>query len=466
MTVTALVICAADEHGDFEDPLVPRRRFAAADARATAALASDVTLLIGQEATLQRVRKALKRFAAKGPDEGPTLVYYVGYGRGGQLVCHDSPAAADLTRKALPGSAGGPSAAADGECLPLDELEDALAAHAGPTLLLLDAGAEADDTPPLDTSGLTAAWMAAAAPGEESHESLLLKRGVWSHHVLEELSRPGADAKEAARAVSQAVPRTLRTESSTVKKQSPAAGGPLAAWSLGGTAAAESSAAAPSGQGGVEGLTLTSARRVRVKELSGFRKGWTVPDAKTDYWDSKAAGWTESELEDDLSATFAALKDAFRFKRRDLDKRGPDGGHGTLVTPGFDYNVWSELDADDPARVLFRREVTKISDPALVLSDAFETVFGSSFEAVSVRSSSMIDVESVIDRIEDREDDSVRLDYDADCTYCEVSFEGRTAVARVTADGLTIRDPEAPGVRALLESAAEVRRDLADALGA
>ena len=471
MPVTALVICAADEHGDFEDPEIPRRRFAAADARAAAALAGSSTVLVGEEATRDRVRKAVKRAAAQLTADDTLLLYYVGHGGPG-LVCHDSPAAADLEgRKALPGPKGKAGTAGDDGLLPVEDLVGPLVGAAGTSLVLVDAGAQREDGAGVDRAALeaacktskAAAWMVSASPGELSHESLLQKRGVWSLHVLEQLGKGGVTAADVAKAVAEAVPRTLRTESSTVKLQTPAAGGPLKKVTLGGAASAGGGAAGGPDRG-VVGLTLTAAKRVRVKELSGFKKGWTVPDQKNDYWDSKAANWAEAEIEADLADVFARLKDAFKFKRRDLDKRGPDGGYGTLVTPGFDYNAWAELDADEPSKMVLRREVTKISDPALVLSDAFERVFSTTFDAVRVAAAEMIDVEGVIDRIEDREDDSVSLDYDADCTYCHVAFAGRTASARVTADGLAINDPEAGGVQGLLKAAAEVRANLHDAL--
>ena len=470
MTIHVLAVSAADEAGDFADLSVPRKRFSAADARAAAEFGT-AELLIGEDATRDNVLRAVDRVQAQTRGEDTVLVYFAGHGRGG-LVCHDTPAAADLANvKALPGPGGEAGPGDDGTLAVAHMLDPLLLSHAGPLLLLLDAGDESEGGRGLDLDALAAiegqgpvAWLAASGPGQLSHESILLKRGVWSKHVLDALASGGVTAEAAAKRAADEVPRTLRTESDAVKHQTPRSGGPLAEITLSGAAAQAAPDADEPPARRLEGLTLTTQKRVRVKELSGFKKGWTVPDAASDYWQQKAADWAKGELEADLDETFAALKSAFRFKRKDLDKRGPDGGFGTLVCPGFDYNVSSELDADDPARMVLRREVAKISDPSLVVSDAFEEVFAGRFEAVRVRVEGGVDVEAVIDAVEDRDDESITLDYDPECTYCRVRFEGRSATALITPDDMTVTDPDAGTVRGLLESAADVRRTLAGAL--
>jgi hypothetical protein len=182
-------------------------------------------------------------------------------------------------------------------------------------------------------------------------------------------------------------------------------------------------------------IVFRGETRGKVKELAGFQKSFKVPEAAT----PSAQKWTYRMAADDLRAeveeTFNALREHLGFKRKDLESTVGSDGFGFIRTPSFDFSVSVSLDPDDPSGVIWRREVSQVSDPDVLRAGGFRHVFGGALDTLQFDFEKPIDVEDLVDRIEDDPPPGVKVRVASDASACDVTvqgFAGRIRVGRAS----------------------------------
>ena len=91
------------------------------------------------------------------------------------------------------------------------------------------------------------------------------------------------------------------------------------------------------------------------------------------------------------------------------------------------------MNPDDPAEVLWRREVGQLHDPGFVRGEGFAAVFGGLFDKLVFEFSSPVDVAEFVDRVEDAPPEGAKVSVGSDADECEVTlagFAGKVTVAR------------------------------------
>ena len=185
-------------------------------------------------------------------------------------------------------------------------------------------------------------------------------------------------------------------------------------------------------------IRLLSERKVGVKTLSGYRKHIRQPDKGSTLSDEFLADLAEGDLNEDLDNAFAKLRSEFGLKRKQLAATDPIGNFGEVSTPGFTYEVSVSTIEGESTNILWRRAISKISEADSVTSSAFENTFGKQFNILELALREPIDVEDVIDQVEDCDDDSVRVDYEKDASWCRIDFRGRKESIHVEADRIRV----------------------------
>lgn len=170
-----------------------------------------------------------------------------------------------------------------------------------------------------------------------------------------------------------------------------------------------------------------------VKSLGGYKKHLRLNNKET-ISDKFLAELASSDLNDELDTAFAKLKSGFGFKRKELTATDPLENCGEVATPGFTYEVSVSTIEDEPANVLWRKAISRISDAETVTSPEFEKTFGNQFNILELALSEPVDVESVIDEVEDCDDPSVKVDYEKDASWCRIEFRGRKESIHVEAE--------------------------------
>ena len=233
------------------------------------------------------------------------------------------------------------------------------------------------------------------------------------------------------------LPRVIRKTISSPKTQTPGLFGPPDAV----LATVKASAKKPSPQ-----LNLKQLRRIvfrgesrgKFKDLSGFQKSFKLPEAAT----PSAQKWTYRLAADDLKAeveeTYNALREHLGFKRKDLESTIGVEGIGFMRTPSFDFSVSVSLDPDDPSSVIWRREVSQVSDADLLRSQGFRDVFGGRLETLQFDFEKPIDVEELVDRIEDDLPAGVKVRVASDGSSCDVTVAGFAGKVHVERSSLRV----------------------------
>ena len=190
----------------------------------------------------------------------------------------------------------------------------------------------------------------------------------------------------------------------------------------------------------------------QLKSLSGWNKSHRIPDQANNKAQDFVASISTGELKQDLDSVYASLKQAFGFKRRDLDVAEPADGTGTIITPHFTYSISVSLNPADTSEVLWTKTVDNIKAPAEVVSEAFAQVFDNVFHTLQFSLPSSVDIEDFIDALEAADIGNLELTHDRDATYCEFRFDDTPGAVRVTADTLSIVQKHPAKIGTLLHS--------------
>ena len=174
----------------------------------------------------------------------------------------------------------------------------------------------------------------------------------------------------------------------------------------------------------VESLALIGKRSSSVKSLSGFKKGHSIPDRVNTSSQIFIAKLAEEELSADLNDVFKRMRSEFQFKRTQMTVFDSKDGTGSIATPWFSYSISIEHDPSDPSSAVWRRAVEKICNSDAVFSEAFSEVFPNVFDTLELRTFSKVDIESLVDSLEELDDDRLELEYDHGLTECHVTIEG------------------------------------------
>ncbi|MBX9627572.1 MAG: hypothetical protein K2X82_27475 [Gemmataceae bacterium] len=312
---------------------------------------------------------------------------------------------------------------------------------------LAPSGLDEDELAKLFDDSPACTALLAAAPGERSFESAQLRHGVWRSHLLEAFTgktRSGVKPDGTLTAaglhafLADAVPRTLRRVYETPQEQTPLLFGE------GHAGAVVADLAGLIGPGG-DLLDPTRMRRVvfraesrgRVKDLAGFHKTHSVPDRANEWARKYVNRVAQPDIKADLDNVFDAVREQFGYKRKDLDVSAERDGLGFVRTPDFEYTLTVHVDPDDPAEVIWRREVGRLSDPGFVRSEGFAAIFGTLFDKLVFEFAVPVDVAEFVDRIEEDPPEGVKVSVASGAEAAAVKlagFGGRITVTRTAVE--------------------------------
>jgi hypothetical protein len=423
-------------------------------------------VLIGAQATKANIETELGNVIRLLSPDDSFFLYYVGHGvvQHGQnyLSCHDTKVS-DLI----------------GSSISLSSLFERLASLGTcKTVLFIDAGqSESHSASELKQAEIQSAeeqWsqvcgnnsicLVSCKPGEASWPDSLSMHSAWAAHVIAAFNGtiPAAckhgsqlTATSLQNYLRQALPRSLRKAYADKKVQTPVMYGTVSdEFSLADLSCLpkqrESSERPQTEQ--ILRVALIGEHCRHVKTLSGFKKTHRVPDEVNHQSETFVAAISADEIDRDLDQVFAALRKEFRFKRADMDISKPDDGTGTIITPYFNYSITASLNPDDPAEVIWHRQVSELKEADQVLSVSFAKVFSEVFDTLEFSPATIIDLEELIDRIEALDDDLIGLEYDKDVTWCELTIQGIEGVIAITPRTVSIVHPQPTAAKSLLKS--------------
>ena len=297
-----------------------------------------------------------------------------------------------------------------------------------------------------DSSAIVA--LLAAEPGQRSFESGSLRHGIWRHHLIEMfegksrsgLKKDGTLTAAALHAyLAEAVPRTLRRSYETSEEQSPLLLGEENA----DVVVAELGDVLGGGDlldpARMKRIVLQSETTGKVKDLAGYRKSHSLPDRANEWARKYVARVAAPDIKADLDNTFDRIRDEFGYKRKHLDVAAERDGMGYIRAPEFEYTVSVHVNADDPAEVIWRREIGRLTAPEFVRSKEFRAVFGGMFDRLVFEFAQPVDVADFVDQIEDNPPEGVKVSVASDANEAQVALAGFAGKVTVTPESVVIQ---------------------------
>jgi hypothetical protein len=187
-----------------------------------------------------------------------------------------------------------------------------------------------------------------------------------------------------------------------------------------------------------------------VKRLRGFIKGHTIPGRPTPSANKFVARIAVDEIQADIERVYQALREAYRFRRNQLEASSADG-MGAIHTPLFDYTVGVAVDPVRAGTALWRREITSLDDPLAVRRPEFKAVFGTQFQSLVFGFESEIAVAKLIDHFEAENRPGVSVLCGSDASWCDIILKGFRGAIHINAKCLTISGRHEPSAASLLD---------------
>jgi hypothetical protein len=160
----------------------------------------------------------------------------------------------------------------------------------------------------------------------------------------------------------------------------------------------------------------------------------------------------DESLRDQLEVYFAAIRDKFGLKRKEMEV-SVESGLATLRTPHFELSLRSERIADDNSEIDWRHQVTFLDNLNVMETEAFQSVFGEAFDTLLIELATKLSVSDLVDHLEEINLPGLSLDYDSRCLWCEIQIQGFTDIIRVESDVIKITRLSVSTFRSLTEIA-------------
>ncbi len=469
---------------NYSDPSLGPVKYAETDAQSFAAVLEqhgftpvNRTLLLGEQATKTSIESALRITLKRLAPEDTLALFYAGHGFANQdgagfLTSFDThvndPEYTSVSLRWLAEQLQGSKCPRmmlflDASCGALTGTKDWPEVYTGLELAELQRFLE---------SAPESVGFASCAANESSHVNVELKHRIWTWQLTQAFAGKISAALEGTRLTAAGLQRALeKGVATTLRKIDPR--GVQTPILLGSASSnllladldevfAQREAAHDPHAAQVKDSVLLAERIMRVSNLSGFKKGYSIPSRHGSAAQAFINTLSAADIETDVENVRSRLKREFRFKRLEVTVDNDGDGGANVATPYFNYNVSVLQDPADPSQVVWRRSVDAITDPGKVLSRAFEAVFTDAFDTVELTLRDGIDLEQLVDAIESRDSNEITVQYDDDeaIRVCTISIKGHNLLIKVTKNTFSIVLPSAKGPKILLQFLMDVQRAL------
>lgn len=420
--------------------------FAEADARELSTALGELgfesknqQILIDAEATKARIDSRLRRAVEQLCKDDELVIYYAGHGfsdaNRNYLTCHDSEVS-DIVRTSIS----------------LQDIFDFVrssesrrimifldSCHSGPVVREEDRGLVHEMTEnqlrQFFKDSEYYVCFSSCKTSEKSYPSGDFGHGIWTYHLLEALRGKASEAIErdgliTSRSLQNYLATQVRLSLRKIRTdwltQTPVLYGSMTKEFVVADVNRVVDARRATVTAGIKTLkrvAFCSERRLRVKSLSGFKKGHWEPGEINDYSIRFLNSISTEEIEGEVEEARTALRKKLNYSRKQLDIN-IDVGAATIFTPDFSLEITLTLDESNPSQAILRWEIVNITNPKLIFSEAFNRTFEHLFSIIEFEYSQAFDISDMIDRLEEAEDTKIDLDYPKDNSYCQVDIEG------------------------------------------
>lgn len=207
-----------------------------------------------------------------------------------------------------------------------------------------------------------------------------------------------------------------------------------------------------------ENAVILTTEEDWVKNLPGFKSNHKPPKEISSYHDTWIKSISHQLIEEELNVIAQELKSKLKYKRKDIEEPLIEDGSGQLSTVDFDYVININQSQESADTYVITRSIENFKNSDILNNPEFNELFKNTFDELQLCANKKIDVESIIDKIEDIDDEeSINVKYErtdtSNCTIRIKDFEGKIFV---TVDTFTIQSFKKQSPQNLINSCKEV----------
>jgi len=214
-------------------------------------------------------------------------------------------------------------------------------------------------------------------------------------------------------------------------------------------------------------ITLYSKKDSYLRNLPGFIKGrHTVPKEFSSYHNTWIKNLATEIIDHEISEILEELRGRLKFKRTDFLNKNIHDGVGYLETKYFDYRIEIEQSCEDPGSITISRFLENYIHNKIIENVEFNLIFKNKFEIIKIPVSTPLDMEALIDRVEEYNDEKVLVNYDPfNLTNCSINMLDHKVVLLCSPDSIEIIKKDVPTPDGLMKILSIVNRFFADKSG-
>ena len=190
-----------------------------------------------------------------------------------------------------------------------------------------------------------------------------------------------------------------------------------------------------------EKITLLTEEEGSVTTLPGFIRGrHKSPSEISDYHEKWIKSIAQDLLEEEINEIGEEIRRKLRLKRKQILNTTVEEGIGEIVTTEFDYSVVISQSEDDPGVYILTRSLENFKNSQILNSENFNDVFNELFDEIEFNTKQKIDIEELIDKIEDIDDeDVISVLYDlSDTSKCTITIPQISQKLVVTTNSVSV----------------------------
>jgi len=185
-----------------------------------------------------------------------------------------------------------------------------------------------------------------------------------------------------------------------------------------------------------ERATILTTQSDWVSNLPGFNKaaGNKPPKSIDSYHENWIKLISQKLIEEELNEIGDHLKSKLKYKRKDVPTPVVENGWGELSTPDFDYVIQITQSKERADYYILTRSIENFSNSEILTNPEFNEVFKNKFDQIEFTLSEELNVEEVIDKIEEIDnEDLISVYYErTDPSKCTVSLKDLAGTIELT----------------------------------
>ncbi len=190
----------------------------------------------------------------------------------------------------------------------------------------------------------------------------------------------------------------------------------------------------------INSIKILGSENGNVKTLPDFTRNNKVPTEFSAWIDNfiKKAG--NKLVSNEINELEIKLREAFNYKRRDIQVIADELGIGSINTPDFTYSLEIAQSKSKAGEYILKRLLTRFNNSEIILGEEFNKIFPRHFNRLKFEINTHINIENLIDNIEELDHSDIQLQYNSQkLDSFTLSFDNFPFDIKVSQNGFLIK---------------------------